>query len=166
MDKDQHGLLLAHVWALRGTCHRRQVGCVLFDRDGYQLASGYNGRSSGQPHCNAAASFRCEGADLPSGQGLDLCEAIHAEANALLRCADVRQIWTAFVTHSPCVHCVKLLMNTGCRRIVFSEPYAHDAAARALWTGSRPPRRLDHADHRTWEHRPLHFNAKLDEILT
>lgn len=148
---DRTGLELAAIWAKRGTCIRRQVGCVLFDIDGVELSSGYNGPAAGEPHC---FDHPCKGAGMPTGTGLELCEAIHAEANALLKCSDVRRIHTAYVTHSPCLHCVKLLMNTGCRRIVFSDRYAHDEPSQLLWTrgefwnGDWPMTYT----HRTWEH--------------
>lgn len=128
-SRDQTGIDLAAVWARRGTCPRRRVGCVLFDADGYQLADGYNGVAAGLPHCT---DHPCPGAGLLSGSGLDRCEAIHAEAAALLRCPDVRLIHTCYVTASPCVHCVKLLLGTTCRRIVFVEEYPHPEAER-LW---------------------------------
>lgn len=136
IDRDQLGLLLASAWALRSTCARKHVGCVLWDADGHEVGTGYNGPAAGRPHC---IDFPCPGAGLPSGTGLDLCEAIHAEANALLRCPDITRIRTAYTTHSPCIHCVKLLMNTRCQRIVFIHPYAHDEAARKLWLGARYP---------------------------
>lgn len=63
----------------------------------------------------------CKGHNLPSGQ--DSCEAVHAEQNAMLQCRDPDKINTAYVTTSPCKPCVKLLMNTGCRRIVFLEEH-------------------------------------------
>jgi dCMP deaminase len=136
-SREETALSLAAIWAKRGTCCRRQVGCVLVDADGHELSTGYNGPASGMPHCTRETP--CPGASSPSGQGLDLCEAVHAEANALLFCPDVRKIEYAYVTCSPCVHCVKLLMNTGCRVIIFSERYAHDQAAEALWTRSTAP---------------------------
>lgn len=136
--RDATGLALAQIWALRGTCARRQVGCVLVDAYGWPVSSGYNGPASGLPHCRNFGDGenyrRCAGAEQPSGAGLDLCEAVHAEANALMRCADVRQISTCYVTHSPCVSCTKLLLNTSCQFVVFGERYAHDAAAKELWT--------------------------------
>lgn len=122
---DEWGLELAWVVATRGTCARRTVGCVLVDEEGKILATGYNGVAAGRPHCRGAG-LHCPGALLPSGTGLDKCEAIHAEQNALLQCADVRRIRTCFTTTSPCVHCVKMLLNTGCRRIVFAQQYGHD----------------------------------------
>lgn len=78
--------------------------------------------------------FACPGARSPSGSDLDACEAIHAEANALLRCPDVRRIAACYVTVSPCVACTKLLLNTSCARIVFREKYVH-VDSRRLWTG-------------------------------
>jgi dCMP deaminase len=126
---DETGLALAHVWAKRATCPRRAVGCVLFDRDGFPIGAGFNGVPSGAPHCT---EHPCPGANLPSGTGLSTCEAIHAEANALIRCTDVRAVHTCYVTTSPCVDCVKLLMGTGCRRIVFAQEYSHPAA-RERW---------------------------------
>lgn len=77
-------------------------------------------------------SHACSGAGLPSGQGLDKCEAIHAEQNALLQCKDVFEIDTCYVTVSPCVTCTKLLLNTACQRIVFLEEYPQKDA-RLLW---------------------------------
>lgn len=133
ISRDALGLLLARSWALRATCSRRRVGCVLVDVDGYVLSSGYNGPASGMVHCTKVA---CPGAGLPSGTGLDQCEALHAEWNALQRCPDVRAIVTAYVTASPCLTCTKMLMNTGCKRIVFAERYAHDAPAEKLWVAS------------------------------
>lgn len=75
----------------------------------------------------------CPGAFSESGTNLDGCEAIHAEQNALLQCKDVREIHTCYCTASPCVTCTKLLLNTGCMRIVFLEEYPHPAAGE-LWT--------------------------------
>lgn len=52
ISRDEWGLRLAEVTALRGTCLRRQVGCVLVDYGGRVLATGYNGVPRGMPHCN------------------------------------------------------------------------------------------------------------------
>ena len=128
---DQYLMELATVAAKRTTCIKRAVGCVLADERGRVLAVGYNGVASGMPHCNDrnpvdlwsddALPHACKGHDLPSGQ--DSCEAVHAEQNAMLQCRDPDKIHTAYVTTSPCKPCVKLLMNTGCRRIVFLEEH-------------------------------------------
>lgn len=130
-SKDVWLLGMAQLVAQRSTCARRAVGCVLVDARGHVLATGYNGRPREFPHCNEDSP--CAGVDAPSGTDLDRCEAVHAEQNALLQCPDVEQIETCYVTVSPCVTCVKLLLNTSCRRIVSAAPYAHDAASTELW---------------------------------
>ena len=62
-------------------------------------------------------------------------EAIHAEQNALLQCKDVHEIDRVYCTLSPCIHCVKLLLNTSARHILFCEEYIHQDAKR-LWKDS------------------------------
>lgn len=134
---------LALLTAERTTCLRRAVGCVLLNEKGHVLATGYNGVAAGQPHCNheilvdhvtgkTGFPHACPGAFSPSGMNLDACHALHAEQNALLQCKNVWEIHTCFVTTSPCMTCVKLLMNTSCRTIYFMEEYPH-TEARKLW---------------------------------
>lgn len=178
-SKDKTFLDIASTLAKRGTCIRKQVGCVLVDELGQTLSTGYNGVARGLPHCNEKALFKievecatceysqkhhggscgasacpgwhpskklvpkdaireigrrvsyhphkCAGACHDSGQGLEICEAIHAEQNALLQCADVQKIHTVYVTVSPCRHCMKLIMNTSAKRVVFLSSYSQDA---------------------------------------
>ena len=74
----------------------------------------------------------CEGAvAMPSGSGLDACQAVHAEVNAVIQTPDVDRIHSCYVTVSPCVSCLKMLTNTGCQRVVFRELYAQDSSS--LW---------------------------------
>lgn len=169
LSRDEWGMAMASVTSKRSTCCRRNVGCVLVDRDGHVIATGNNGVASGQPHCNemgvktTGRKFMgqqqqlvaldptdpksypnaCEGAFSPSGTNLDGCLAIHAEQNALMQCRDVREIHTCYVSASPCITCIKLLLNTGCQRIVFAEPYPHNQS-QALWE----------AADRVWIHLP------------
>lgn len=153
-SKDQCAIQLAQVTAKRATCLRRHVGCVLLNARGHVLATGYNGVAAGQPHCNEQKIIpkrwfddklarylnndevyyphACPGATSPSGTNLDGCQAIHAEQNALLQCRDVYSIHTCYVTASPCITCVKLLLNTSCERIIFVEEYPHKEA-QDLW---------------------------------
>lgn len=154
--KDDTGIELARTVAKRSTCLRRAVGCVLMDPHGRIIGTGYNGVARGQPHCNepgppredgkmiapfegskllttASYPHACRAAGAKSGTQLDGCGAIHAEQNALMHCAEIMAIHTCYVTTSPCMTCVKMLLNTPCERIVFAELYPHDEA-KDLWT--------------------------------
>lgn len=120
MQKDEYFIAMAKVVALRGTCPRRQVGCVLVDKNDFILSTGYNGSPPGVPHCSEET---CSRTIHKVGEGLDDCDAIHAEQNALLQCRDTQKIDVAYVTTFPCVHCLKMLMNTSCRLIIFENEY-------------------------------------------
>lgn len=157
LSPEQWLMGVAKLTAQRTTCLRRAVGAVLVDVKGRVLATGYNGVARGMPHCNDAElvtiypepgvlggpivgheekvtyPHACPAATAASGTQLDGCKAIHAEQNALLQCANVDAIEACFVTCSPCLTCVKLLLNTPCFYIYFAEPYAHDAPSRELW---------------------------------
>ena len=141
-DRDTWLLRMAHLVAERGTCLRRRVGCVLVNKRGHVLATGYNGVAAGLPHCNDMAAdgsypHACIGATAASGTCLDDCQALHAEQSALMQCHDVYAIEAAFVTLSPCVTCTKLLLSTSCERIVFSEVYPQPQAQRLWETAGR-----------------------------
>lgn len=158
---DETAMAVAYAWARRSTCLRRAVGCVLLDATGRTLSTGHNGVARGLPHCNEmrmegrdfgqfgkdpsarkpswmAPTYphACAGALAPSGTSVDACGAVHAEQNAVLACADTRTIRTCYCTTQPCTPCVKLLLNTGCERIVFCETYP-DEEAKRLWTGAQ-----------------------------
>ena len=126
---DFYFLRMALLVSERGTCVRRKVGCILVNKKNHVLATGYNGNPSGFSHC---LDNPCKGANSTSGKDLDKCEAIHAEQNALLQCKDVYDIHTVYCTVSPCIHCVKLLLNTSAKNIVFGEKYIQKDAER-LW---------------------------------
>lgn len=126
MPKDELYLRIADLVAQQATCRRRAVGCVLVDHRHRILSTGYNGVPAGAPHC---LSSPCAGATQKSGEGLHLCEAIHAEQNAILLLRDPYAVRSAYVTTFPCDGCIKLLLGTSCERIVFAENYAHPAAA-------------------------------------
>lgn len=157
---NQWAMDMVAVTAKRSTCCRRNVGCVLLNRHNEVIATGVNGVRRGAPHCNEVVRIvnpalldlgdvarkpehwesthidtypnACSGAKSPSGMNLDGCQAIHAEQNALMQCRDMHSIKTAYVSTSPCLTCVKLLLNTSCEEIVFQEEYPH-TEARNMW---------------------------------
>ena len=142
----------------RGTCVRRQVGCILTDIRGNQISEGYNGVPSGWSHCSE--NNLCPGANAGSGELLEDCEAIHAEQNALIRCSDFMAIYSCYLTTAPCRHCVKMLLGTPCQFIVFDAEYSH-GDAKSVWMTARShpiwidSRQYHHLPHRQWIHQPI-----------
>lgn len=101
---DQTWLRIAQVLAQRGSCVKRQVGCVLVDDTGHVVATGWNGRPKAMANCS----------DSPCASG---CDGVHAEVNALLRAHSRARV--AYITHAPCWHCMKTLVNSGVTRVVY-----------------------------------------------
>ena len=128
LDKDTYFLEIAKTVAQRSTCPRRQVGCVLVDSRNHIVATGYNGVPTGFPHC---IENPCPGANYPSGEGLDHCEAIHAEVNAFLQLRSDDEL-TAYMTVLPCFTCGKMFANSKVKRIVALEEYVHTQTERML----------------------------------
>ena len=52
LEIDEYFLNMAKLAALRSTCKRRQVGCILVDSNNHVAATGYNGVPKGFKHCS------------------------------------------------------------------------------------------------------------------
>ena len=122
---DQYFLTITRQVAERSTCTRAKVGAVIV-RDRSILATGYNGAPSGTPHCTEAGCIIYR-STTPTGDIEENCyRAIHAEINAIAQAArngtSIRDA-AIYITHSPCIHCLKTLVNTGIRTIYFEKAY-------------------------------------------
>jgi dCMP deaminase len=122
---DQYFMMITHQVADRSTCARAKVGAVIV-RDKNILATGYNGAPAGLPHCTEVGCLVYE-SRTPSGEIEENCfRTIHAEINAIAQAAkngaSIRD-GDIYITHTPCIHCFKVLINTGIRRILFEKPY-------------------------------------------
>ncbi len=86
---DIYFMLQAEVAKLRSNCITRHVGAVIV-KDNRQIATGYNGTPSGIKNCFEGGCDRCIArirGDIKSGESLDRCLCMHAEANAIMRTA-------------------------------------------------------------------------------
>jgi dCMP deaminase len=125
VTKHEAFLGVAQAVSKMSTCLRRQVGCVLTDDRGRVVGTGYNGAPSGLAHC--ADRGGCARKDCDPGESLHLCRAIHAEANALMHCMDIKRVAACYVFGgSPCTECAKLLCNSGATDVFVDRLYALD----------------------------------------
>lgn len=105
--------------ALRSPCLRRQLGAIIAV-DGKIVSTGYNGPPSRHAHCTV-----CPRASLKSGERLDLCSAVHAEANAIIFARCSVSNGTIYISVSPCKSCAGMIINSGIKRVVFPSEYAN-----------------------------------------
>lgn len=117
---------LAQMVAMRGTCDRAYVGCVLVNKENRIVSTGYNGSIAGNPHCDEVGHTMRDGHCIAT---------IHAEMNALLYCAKAGISVNGsicYVTHFPCLNCVKSLIQAGISKIYYHEGYRIDDYALTL----------------------------------
>ena len=110
---DERYLKMALIWSENSYCVRRQVGALIV-KDKMIISDGYNGTPSGFENI-------CEDEDNNTKPYV-----LHAEANAITKVAksfNSSDGATLYVTSSPCLECSKLIIQSGIRRVVFSEPY-------------------------------------------
>jgi dCMP deaminase len=113
LRKDLIYLQMASTWGKNSHCQRMKVGCLIV-KDKSIISDGYNGSPTGFPNI-------CEDDSMTT-----LPYVLHAEANAITKLAKSTQSSdqsTLYVTLSPCYECSKLIIQSGIRRVVFSELY-------------------------------------------
>ena len=106
---------IVQVTSKRSACHRLKVGCLLVNNNRI-IAQGYNGFLPGCPHTSKVRDGHEQA-------------TIHAEQNAITDCArrGVRtENSTAYITHYPCINCMKLLCAAGISKIYFINDYRND----------------------------------------
>lgn len=124
-DWDTYFLDMARLASTRATCPRASVGCVLVV-DGQVVATGYNGSAPGMPHCHDEGCIIIEG---------HCARTIHAEVNAIGQAARLGvsvKHGTAYVTHTPCANCLKVLASAGIERVVALKRYGLDDLAETV----------------------------------
>ena len=123
-DTDGYFLKIASVVAERSTCRRHHVGAVAV-RDKHILATGYNGAPSGFQDSLELGCLR-DKLNIPSVERHEICRGIHAEQNVIIQ-ATLHGVSlegsTIYATHTPCILCAKMLVNTRIRRFVSFSKY-------------------------------------------
>jgi dCMP deaminase len=111
-SRNDVNMAIAQIIASRSTCRRASVGAVIVHNKRI-IATGYNG---------SLHPLRCSHCDLHQG----CTDAVHAEANAIAFAAREGiklDGATLYCTHSPCLGCAKLIIQSGIKMVVYLEEY-------------------------------------------
>lgn len=148
-DWDKTFIEIAEKFAEHSTCVKRKVGAVLV-KDLRILSTGYNGTPSGLPNCEDIfgngpneISTKMVFPHLehsPKGYYFTHHEfseryEIHAEQNCLSFAAKngvSTDGCTLYVTTAPCVHCAKIIIASGIKKVVYKEIYKNDMGIQLL----------------------------------
>ena len=130
---DEYFMEMAHVVSKRSTCLRRKVGAILV-KDKHILSTGYNGAPKGFKHCLEVGCLRKD-QNIPSGERHELCRGLHAEQNVIIQAAvfgiSIKNS-VLYCTNTPCVVCVKMLINAGVDEVIFEGDYPDKLAKTML----------------------------------
>jgi len=121
---DDYFAQMVEVVKLRSTCKRHQFGAIIALNNQIR-GTGYNGAPSGMEHCIEIGCLRDE-LGIESGTRHEICRAVHAEQNAILRALEFGNIKgaTLYTNSYPCQICAKLIINAGVKRVVVSGTYS------------------------------------------
>ena len=112
---DEYFKQLVKLTDTRSPCSRLQVGC-LFVKENRIIAQGYNGFLPGCPHKSIVRDNHEQ-------------STIHAEQNTITDCAK-RGVsckeCDVYITHYPCINCMKLLCASGVNKIYYINDYKND----------------------------------------
>ena len=122
---DDYFMSQAELVASRSSCDRAAVGAVVV-LNMTCIATGYNGSVAGLTNCDESGHLLEEG---------HCVRTVHAEMNALLQCARHGRATdgaTIYVTHYPCLNCMKSILQAGIKRIVYLNDYRNNPISAKL----------------------------------
>lgn len=125
---------IAKAVSLRSTCLRRKYGAVIV-KDNIIVSTGYNGSARGLENCIDKGFCEREKQNVPKGERYELCEAVHAEQNAIINGTPERmkdsKIYVAgfeykrdseeesFADGKPCKLCERMIRNAQIGKVIY-----------------------------------------------
>jgi len=157
---DVYFLRIAREVSKNSKCLSRQIGAVVV-KDKNVVSTGYNEPAKGVKHCNERTPkfyfeldnkspyimddwhIQCPRKSLgyKSGQGLHLCQAGHAERNALIQAAKhgISTNGASLYCYCPlpCMSCMIEIINAGIKELIFLKGKDYDTYSRILLIESK-----------------------------
>jgi dCMP deaminase len=108
---------------------RRRYGAVIV-KDRVIISTGYNGSPRGIDNCIDLGKCTRKEQNIPSGERYELCEAVHAEQNAIINAPPERMkgavIYIAgfeedgsFANGRPCKLCDRMIRNSQIKSVAY-----------------------------------------------
>lgn|SRR5208283_3039554 len=139
---DEYFIEIAKVVASRSTCLRRRYGAVIV-KDNVIISTGYNGAPRGEVNCVDINNCKRKELNIPAGERYELCEAVHAEQNAIINGSPERMkegiIYIAgfeedssFAEGKPCLLCKRMIQNAQIQEIAYLKQDGNIERVRAV----------------------------------
>lgn len=126
---EEYFMELAKLTAKRSKDPNTQVGACIINNENKVVGLGYNGFVNIPDNDNIFPWSK-----KPSDKFEDTKYAyvVHAEANAILNAISGTKDCTLYVTLYPCHECVKLIIQSGIKKIIYLDYKADEASKRML----------------------------------
>lgn len=122
ISKQTYYLNIAKAVSKRSTCLRRQYGAILVKNDEI-ISTGYNGSARGSDNCCDTGICIREQNHVPHGEQYELCDAIHAEQNAIISASRSEMLGSSLYLYGeengknidvqPCRICARMILQAG-----------------------------------------------------
>lgn len=129
-DKINYYLDIAQAVMGRGTCLRRNYGCIIVKNDEI-IATGYAGAPRGRKNCTDLGHCIRQSLGIPRGERYEVCRSVHAEANAIISAPRTELLGsTLYLVGSDaqtgkllekttsCSMCKRLCINAGIMKVI------------------------------------------------
>lgn len=134
VDKINYYLSIAEAVAMRGTCLRKNYGCIIVKNDEI-IATGYTGAPRGRKNC-IDIGYCTKKKILPEIHhgGYDACRSVHAEQNAIISASrkdmlggklylvGIRKDTGQYEEEAnSCELCKKMIINSGIKEVIVKQ---------------------------------------------
>lgn len=123
---DEYFFKILDAVSTRSTCDRGKVGCVIVKNNNI-LATGYAGAPPKLPHCDEVGHWMMKATYIDDGEKEHCIRTVHAEQNAIAQAAKKGTSLegaTIYVNVQPCIHCTKLLISAGIKKVIARNKYS------------------------------------------
>lgn len=103
----------------RATCKSAHVGSILVPRGSTVAIDGYCGSPKGVKHCDEIGCIKLNNHCITT---------VHSELNSIIQAASLgisTKDSTMYVTHFPCINCLKAMVNARIQRVYYKNFYPY-----------------------------------------
>lgn len=105
----------------KSNCLRREIKCLAIDpSNGNAIGTGVN-----KSLMNCKSCYR-DVNNIKSGTHNELCGALHAEQDLIIKYGDKLKDSYVYLTNKPCITCLKLLIAIGVKKIIYINEYPNN----------------------------------------
>ncbi len=129
-DKHNYYLDIAETVAERGTCMRRNYGCIIVKNDEI-VSTGYTGSPRGRKNCLDLGVCTRMKMNIPRGERYEMCRSVHSEQNAIISASRKDMIGSVLYlvgkeyetgelvpNATSCALCKRMIINAGIDKVI------------------------------------------------